>query len=81
MNLKHRPWQVGKLIQVAQHLKKGKADNASFTEKIAAAFVLDDQLKLPEDLRMAHAWAYLSLEWQAYVLDILQNYMNEIEEE
>lgn len=81
-NETHLPWEIEKIIEVAIDLKATGGTPASTGERIAAAFVLNDQKYLPSYYDdMVEAWDRLGHEWQQYVRLIKQDYMHLIEAE
>jgi hypothetical protein len=78
--MKPLPWQIEKIIEVANCLQATGSTGASTGEHIAAAFVLNRMDYLPASYQDAlEAWDRLDDEWQAYVRLIKQNYMHLIE--
>ena len=74
------PWEVEKIIEVAIALKATGSTPASTGERIAAAFVLNNQNYLPDYYSdMVEAWDRLGDEWQQYVRLIKEDYMHLIE--
>ncbi len=74
------PWQIEKIIEVANCLQRTGRSAASTGERIAAAFVLNRMDYLPDMYRDAvEAWDRLDDEWQAYVRLIKRDYMHLIE--
>ena len=74
------PWQIEKIIEVANCLQATGSTAASTGERIAAAFVLNRQDYLPDYYSdMIEAWDRLGDEWQHYVRLIKQDYMHLIE--
>lgn len=74
------PWQIEKIIEVANCLQATGSTGASTGERIAAAFVLNRMEYLPAMYSDAvEAWDRLDDEWQAYVRLIKQDYMHRIE--
>jgi len=71
------PWEIEKIIEVANQLQRTGGSPASMGEKIAAAFVLNRQEYLPEAYDdMQEAWDRLGTEWQQYVRLIKRDYMH-----
>ncbi len=69
-------WQIEKIIEVANCLQRTGGTGASTGERIAAAFVLNNQAFLPAYYSdMVEAWDRLDDEWQAYVRPIKREYM------
>jgi len=74
------PWQIEKIIEVANTLNATGHTGASTSERIAAAFVLNRPDFLPEIYAdMVEAWDRLDTEWQDYVRLIKRNYRHRIE--
>jgi hypothetical protein len=68
MNHNDTPWQIEKIIEVANALKATGRSGASTGEQIAAAFVLNRPEFLPELYAdLVEAWDRLDPEWQDYV--------------
>jgi len=71
------PWQIEKIINVAQQLKNTGSTPASTGERIAAAFVLNEPKYLPDMYAdMVEAWDRLDNDWQVYVRVIKRDYMH-----
>jgi hypothetical protein len=78
--MKSLPWQIDKIIEVANCLQATGRTAASTGERIAAAFVLNRQDYLPDYYSdMVEAWDRLGHEWQQYVRLIKQDYTHLIE--
>ena len=74
------PWQMEKIIDVANALKATGSSGASTGERIAAAFVLNRMDFLPTSYRdVLEAWDRLDEEWQEYVRLIKSDYLYLIE--
>jgi len=74
------PWQIEKIIEVANCLQATGSTAASTGERIAAAYVLNRLDYLPDMYSDAvEAWDRLDDEWQHYVRLIKQDYMHRIE--
>ena len=74
------PWQIEKIIAVANQLKRNGGAAASTGEMIAAAFVINRPEHLPPPyLDMLEAWDRLGEEWRYYVRLIRQEYMHLID--
>jgi len=74
------PWQIEKIIEVANCLQATGSTSASTGEHIAAAFVLNRQDLLPAMYgELVEAWDRLDGEWQTYVRRIKRDYMHRIE--
>jgi hypothetical protein len=77
--MKCLPWQIEKIIEVANELQATECSSASTGERIAAAFVLNRMEFLPAGYRdVVEAWERLD-DWQRYVKAIKQDYMHLIE--
>ena len=75
------PWQIEKIIEVANCLQRTGSTAASTGERIAAAFVLNRQDYLPDMYSdMIDAWDRLD-DWQQYVKLIKRNYMHLIDDQ
>ena len=78
--MKNLPWQIEKIIEVANCLQATGSTAASTGERIAAAFVLNRMDYLPGMYSdVVDAWDRLDDEWQDYVRLIKQDYMHLIE--
>ena len=78
--MKNLPWQIEKIISIANGLQRTGRSGASTGEQIAAAFVLNRMEFLPANYRdVIEAWERLD-EWQRYVKIIKRDYMHLIEE-
>ena len=74
------PWQIEKIIEVANALTRTGRSGGSTGERIAAAFVLNRMEFLPASYRdVVEAWERLD-EWQRYVKVIKRDYMHLVEE-
>jgi len=74
------PWEIEKIIEVANGLNASGSTGASTGEQIAAAFVLNRPDYLPSMYAdMVEAWDRLDDEWQHYVRLIKRDYMHLIE--
>ena len=74
------PWQIEKIIEVANVLQATGTTPASTAERIAAAFILNRQDYLPDGYAdMVEAWDRLDHQWQGYVRFIKRDYMHRIE--
>jgi len=74
------PWEMEKIIEVANCLKRTGRTGASTGEVIAAAFVLNRPDYLPTLYKdMVEAWDRLGEDWQHYVRLIKRNHMHRIE--
>ena len=75
-------WQIEKIIEVANQLKRTGRTGASTGERIAAAFVLNQMEYLPDMYSDAvEAWDRLDSEWQEYVRIVKYDHMHLIEGE
>ena len=75
-------WQIEKIIEVANQLKRTGRTGASTGERIAAAFVLNQMDYLPDSYSDAvEAWERLDSEWQEYVRIVKYDHMHLIEGE
>ena len=73
------PWEIEKIIEVANGLNATGRTAASTGERIAAAFVLNNQAYLPDCYSdMVEAWDRLDSRWQHYVRLIKRDYMHRI---
>ena len=73
-------WQIEKIIEVANQLKRTGSSGASTGERIAAAFVLNRPDYLPAIYPdMVEAWDRLDEEWQQYVRLIKRDYSHLVE--
>lgn len=73
------PWQIEKIIEVANCLKATGRSGASTGECIAAAFVLNRPDFLPELYAdLVEAWDRLDPEWQGYVRRIKREHLHRI---
>lgn len=74
------PWEIEKIIEVANTLKATDRTGASTSERIAAAFVLNRPDYLPHSYTdMVEAWDRLGEEWQQYVRRIKRDYLHLID--
>jgi len=74
--MKELPWQIEKIIEVANQLKRTGRTGASTGECIAAAFVLNRPEYLPAIYTdLVEAWERLD-DWQYYVKLIKRDYMH-----
>ncbi len=74
--MKQLPWQITKIINVANELQCTGQTAASTGERIAAAFVLNQLDYLPDRYHDAvEAWQRLD-DWQYHVITIRLNYMH-----
>lgn len=81
MNRKEKlPWQIEKIIEVANALKASGTSGASTGEQIAAAFVPNCPDLLPALYAdVVEAWDRLDPEWQDYVRLIKHHYRHLVE--
>ena len=78
-NMKIITWEITKIIKVANQLQRTGQTTASTSERIAAAFVLNNMALLPESYSDAvEAWQRLD-DWQEHVTQIKQHYTHFIE--
>ncbi len=81
-NLKKLPWEMEKIIEVANCLQATGSTGASTGERIAAAFVLNRMDYLPDMYSdIIDAWDRLDSQWQQYVRLIKREYRHLIEAE
>jgi len=75
------PWEMEKIIDVANQLQRTGRSPASTGERIAAAFVLNRPDYLPDYYPdMVEAWDRLGHDWQVYVRLIKRDYQHLINE-
>ncbi len=73
------PWEVKKIIEVANELNRTGSTAASTGERIAAAFVLNRMDYLPDMYSdVVEAWDRLDHQWKCYVRVIKRNGMHYI---
>jgi hypothetical protein len=73
------PWEIEKIIEVANCLASTGSSGASTGERIAAAFVLNCMEFLPASYPDAvEAWDRLDSEWQDYVRLIKRDYRHKL---
>jgi hypothetical protein len=73
------PWQIEKIIEVANCLNATGTTGASTGERIAAAFVLNRPEFLPELYAdLVEAWDRLDPEWQGYVRRIKREHLHRL---
>lgn len=65
--MKNVPWQIEKIISVANELASTGSSAGSTGEVIAAAFVLDRMEFIPHGYSVIEAWERLDGPWQQYV--------------
>ena len=68
------PWEIEKIINVANELACRGRSGASTGEVIAAAFVLDRMDLIPQGYTVVEAWERLDDTWQGYVKQIKAQY-------
>ena len=73
-NTKPTPWQIEKIINVANELASTGTTGGSTGEVIAAAFVLDRMEFLPHGYSVIEAWERLDDQWQRYVKRVKSDY-------
>lgn len=70
MSKNKMPWQVAKILDVVEELKRTKETSASMGERIAACFVLGRMDFLPILYNdPLDAWQRLDVDWQSYTID------------
>lgn len=75
--MEHLPWDIEKIIEVANQLQRIGNTPASTGERIAAAFVLNRMDYLPASYRdVVEAWDRLGDVWQLHVRLIKREYMH-----
>lgn len=72
--MRNVPWQIEKIINVANELASTGKTGASTGEVIAAAFVLDRMEFIPHGYSVIEAWERLDEQWQGYVKQIKIQY-------
>lgn len=72
--MRNVPWQIEKIINVANELASTGKTGASTGEVIAAAFVLNRMEFIPHGYSVIEAWERLDEQWQAYVKQIKTQY-------
>ena len=77
MKMKNTPWQITKIIEIANSLATTGKSAGSTGEVIAAAFVLDRMEFLPQGYSIIEAWDRLD-NWQQYVRMIKRDYQHEL---
>ena len=76
---KQLPWEITKIIEVANSLASSGSSGASTGERIAAVFVLNRMEFLPTSYQDAvEAWDRLDEEWQEYVRLIKRDYQHKL---
>ena len=72
-------WEITKIIKVANQLQRTGQTSGSTSERIAAAFVLNQMELLPESCDdVVQAWQRLD-DWQDYVIEIKKHYQHLLE--
>jgi hypothetical protein len=71
--MRNVPWEIEKIINVANELVGTGDTLASTSEQIAAAFVLNEMEFLPDGYSVAEAWERLD-DWQPLVNEIKTKY-------
>jgi hypothetical protein len=78
-NQNQLPWEITKIIEVANNLASSGRSGASTGERIAAAVVLNRMEYLPASYPDAvEAWDRLDDEWQEYVRLIKRDYSHKL---
>lgn len=72
--MRNVPWQIEKIINVANELASTGKTGASTSEVIAAAFVLNRMEFIPHGYSVIEAWERLDEQWQGYVKQIKIQY-------
>ncbi len=76
---KQLPWEIEKIIRVANVLATTGKTGASTSEQIAAAFVLNRMEFLPPGYEdVIEAWERLDEEWQGYVKLVKRYYPDKL---
>ncbi|MEJ2416550.1 MAG: hypothetical protein P8Y45_06390 [Exilibacterium sp.] len=65
--MRNVPWEIEKIIEVANCLASTGSSGGSTGEVLAAAFVLDRMEFLPNGYTVIEAWERLDEDWQRYV--------------
>jgi hypothetical protein len=74
------PWEITKILEVANGLTNTGSSGASTGERIAAAFVLNRLEFLPANYQdVVEAWDRLEPQWQHYVRFIKRHCMHLIQ--
>lgn len=77
--MNNQPWQIQKIIEVANCLASTGSSAGSTGEVIAAAFVLNRMDLLPASYPdVIEAWDRLDDEWQQYVRLVKRDYQHEL---
>lgn len=69
------PYEIEKIINVANELASNGSTGASTSEQIAAAFVLNRMEFLPQGYSVIDAWERLD-QWQVVVRQIKENHQD-----
>ena len=72
--MKNVPWEIEKIINVANELASTGSSAGSTGEVIAAAFVLDRMEFIPHGYSVIEAWERLDERWQGYVKQVKAHY-------
>ena len=72
--MRNVPWEIEKIINVANELATAGSTGASTSEVIAAAFVLDRMEFIPHGYSVIEAWERLDERWQGYVKQVKAHY-------
>jgi len=72
-------WQIKKIINVAQELRRTGRTGASTSECIAAAFALDQMAYLPPDYEIIEAWDRLDEAQKQAVRVVRRDYKHLLE--
>jgi len=75
--MKKTPWEIQKIIEIANDLATRGRSAGSTSEVIAAAFVLNRMEFLPDGYSVIEAWDRLD-NWQQYVRIIQRDYQHEL---
>ena len=72
--MKNVPWEIEKIINVANELASTGSSAGSTGEQIAAAFVLDRMEFILHGYSVIEAWERLDERWQGYVKQVKAHY-------
>ena len=72
------PWEIQKIINVANALASTGKTGGSTGEVIAAAFVLNRMEFLPHGYSVIEAWERLDEQWQGYVKQVKRDYQDQL---
>lgn len=73
------PWEIEKIIEVANELLASGGTAASTSEQIAAAFVLNRPEYLPAAYRdLIEAWDRLGQRWQQHVRTVKREHLHRL---